>query len=221
MARAYFNESQRFRQWWIYLIIVMTIATWIFVFFSSAQEEDPDKSISTLGLIGGSIIPVLLIIMLIILRLVTKIRDDGIYIQFKPLQFKQKHIKLEEIKSFEVRKYKPLTEYGGWGLRSGLNTRGHGKAYNVSGNMGLQLYLANGKKLLIELLVFFPQPVVPALELVQPLLVFRTSIQVHLGTKPDNLLTEKIQPALEHAALRFFLGCHNSRRIREHWRRLQ
>ncbi|MBE9601319.1 hypothetical protein [Pedobacter sp. MC2016-24] len=49
-------------------------------------------------------------------------------------------------KSF-VRKYSPLTEYGGWGIRFGLF--GQGNAFNVSGNEGLQLEFNDHTKLLI------------------------------------------------------------------------
>jgi hypothetical protein len=45
-----------------------------------------------------------------------------------------------------VRTYKPIAEYGGWGLRSGIF--GNGQAFNVYGNTGLQLELKNRKKLL-------------------------------------------------------------------------
>ena len=38
-------------------------------------------------------------------------------------------------------------EYGGWGLRLGLF--GNGKAFNVSGDKGLQLEFTDNKKLLI------------------------------------------------------------------------
>jgi len=89
----------------------------------------------------------MLIVLLLTLRLVTRIRPDGVYVQFKPLQFKEKHISKEKIKSFELRKYRPIAEYGGWGIRTG--GKKYGKAYNVSGKMGLQLYLEDGKKLLI------------------------------------------------------------------------
>jgi len=147
MARAYFNETQRFRQWWIYLIILFTIVSWGYAVIVSFQSEEPQKASEDYVLILTSIIPIALILLLFSLRLVTKIRSDGIYVRFKPLQLKEKHIRPEEIKTFEVRKYKPLTEYGGWGIRTG--GKKYGKAYNVSGNMGLQLYLANGKKLLI------------------------------------------------------------------------
>jgi len=147
MTRAYFNETQKFRQWWIWLIILLTVVSWGYALISSLQAEKPDKATDDLVLLLTSIIPVLLIVLLLVLRLVTRIRKEGIYVQFKPLQFREKFIPKEQIKSFEVRKYKPLAEYGGWGIRVGL--RKHGKAYNVSGKTGLQLYLENGKKLLI------------------------------------------------------------------------
>ena len=46
-----------------------------------------------------------------------------------------------------VRQYSPLLEYGGWGMRIGLF--GKGKAWNISGDKGLQLEFTNQKKLLI------------------------------------------------------------------------
>ena len=43
-----------------------------------------------------------------------------------------------------------LLEYGGWGLKGGLLwKKSKGIAINVSGNIGIQLELKNGKKLLI------------------------------------------------------------------------
>jgi hypothetical protein len=50
------------------------------------------------------------------------------------------------VASIEVRKYSPIKEYGGWGFRYGFK---NGKAYNISGNMGLQLILKNGDRILI------------------------------------------------------------------------
>lgn len=38
----------------------------------------------------------------------------------------------------------PIKEYGGWGIKGKFKS----KAYNVSGNIGLQLYLKNGRKVL-------------------------------------------------------------------------
>jgi hypothetical protein len=60
---------------------------------------------------------------------------------------KKKFFSWEEIEKISVREYSPLFEYGGWGIRRGKS----GRAYNVKGNIGLQLVLKNGKKILLEL----------------------------------------------------------------------
>jgi hypothetical protein len=70
---------------------------------------------------------------------------DGIYIRFFPFHFSYKEIAFHDLKSFEVRTYNALREYGGWGIRYGPQ----GKAYNVGGNRGVQLVLADGKRILI------------------------------------------------------------------------
>ena len=70
-------------------------------------------------------------------RLVTEVRDDGIYIRFHPIHRGFHGYLWEEVESFEARTYRPVRDYGGWGIRSGPG----GKAYNVSGNRGLQLGL--------------------------------------------------------------------------------
>jgi hypothetical protein len=44
-----------------------------------------------------------------------------------------------------IRKYRPVLEYGGWGYRIFGNKR----AFNISGDMGLQLEFTDKSKLLI------------------------------------------------------------------------
>ena len=51
-----------------------------------------------------------------------------------------------EIEKFEVRTFNAVREYGGYGLK---RRRKYGQSYTISGNVGLQLYFRNGKKLLI------------------------------------------------------------------------
>ena len=78
-------------------------------------------------------------------RLITRIDKFGIAFRFIPFQLKFKAISWNEIERFEVRKYKPLSEFGGWGIKYGKK----GKVYNVDGDKGLQLYLKTGKQILI------------------------------------------------------------------------
>jgi hypothetical protein len=56
------------------------------------------------------------------------------------------YVKWSEIKSIQLRKYKPIREYGGWGIRFSFT---EGKAYTIKGDEGIQLVLNSGKKFLI------------------------------------------------------------------------
>ncbi|MGB3078776.1 MAG: hypothetical protein WBB31_06835, partial [Saprospiraceae bacterium] len=80
-------------------------------------------------------------------RLETRISKEGIYVRFFPFHFSFRSYSWSEISKSYVRVYKPIPEYGGWGVRTGLF--GKGKAFNVSGNKGLQLQFNDGRKLLI------------------------------------------------------------------------
>ncbi len=93
-----------------------------------------------------SVIPMLLIMALFFLmNLKTVINQKGVHIQFYPFIRKPKVFLWKDIQKIELKKYQPLVEYGGYGIR-GL---GDDKAYNIKGNIGLKLYFKNGKKLMI------------------------------------------------------------------------
>ena len=62
-----------------------------------------------------------------------------------PLHLKFRKYLWTEIETAEVRKYKPLLEYGGYGIRG----FGKNRALNISGNTGFQLVFKDGRKLLI------------------------------------------------------------------------
>jgi len=68
---------------------------------------------------------------------------DRLEIHFGPLV--RRRIPLNELRSAHARRYRPLLEYGGWGVRHGLG----GTAYNVRGNRGVQIALASGKSFLL------------------------------------------------------------------------
>ena len=78
-------------------------------------------------------------------NLTSEVREDGIYIRFIPFQWSFQKIGYDELDTFEVTTYRPIRDYGGWGVRYGSK----GKAYNVSGNRGVLLTFKNGKRLLI------------------------------------------------------------------------
>ncbi|MBO6183406.1 MAG: hypothetical protein J6O88_01780 [Chryseobacterium sp.] len=136
-----FTEKQRFTQWWLWLLLS---AVMIYAIYNYIEDR---QYFSTLELTLSIALPILIIILFLSLRLETKIDEHGISVRFFPFQITFRYYPWKNIKKAYVRKYSPLGEYGGWGIRLGLF--GTGKAYNVKGNQGLQIILNNEKKVLI------------------------------------------------------------------------
>ncbi|MGZ7167683.1 MAG: hypothetical protein ACXVIP_04695, partial [Halobacteriota archaeon] len=55
-------------------------------------------------------------------------------------------IPLSDIVTYEARQYRPVLEYGGWGIRFGTRRK---RAYTMSGNRGVELELIDGTRLLM------------------------------------------------------------------------
>ena len=148
-----FHEKQRFTQrwFWIVLIVVMLILATIFAYGVIEQlvygKPWGDRPVSDTVLIVISsavlLFSVSMIYIFYSLRLISEVRKEGLYIRFYP--FRAKQICWHDIVSCEARTYKPLSEYGGWGIKYGRS----GWAYNIIGDRGVQLVLGDGKRILI------------------------------------------------------------------------
>lgn len=136
-----FSEQQEFRQWWVILIGIGAISIPIAFIIDDLLAGNLRK------LTNGIIIALLIsiaFIMLFSLRLHTRIDKRGIKTWWEPFHFLEKEFLWKDLQKVHIRKYDPLQEYGGWGIR-GL---GKIKAYNVSGNTGIQLVNSKGKFLI-------------------------------------------------------------------------
>jgi len=102
---------------------------------------------SNMELISTTVLVTILTILFLLFKLETRIEKDGIYIRFFPFHLSPRKYSWDKIEKSYVRQYSPLREYGGWGIRFGLF--GKGMAYNVSGDMGIQLVFKDGTKVLI------------------------------------------------------------------------
>jgi hypothetical protein len=149
-----FREEQRFRQLWIWVLLVVTLVPTTLLFgigwIQQVTRGRPfgDRPMPDGGLTAVTIAIVVLTVGIFWLmrsaRLVTEVKRDGLWVQFFPFHARPRRI--DHITSFATREYSPILEYGGWGLRwAGPKNW----AYNVSGNRGVQLELADGKRLLI------------------------------------------------------------------------
>ena len=142
-----FREDQRFCQPWLMLIIVIIPLIYIFsiidmILWNESSDLTSASNIATLfvGLVIGTGLPALFLLT----RLTTEVRADGIYVRFSPFHRSYRNVS-QNLVSYEIRQYRPIREYGGWGIRGGKRNG----AYNVRGNMGLQLMYANSSRLLI------------------------------------------------------------------------
>ncbi|MEN8150101.1 MAG: DUF6141 family protein [Planctomycetota bacterium] len=142
-----FHEEQRLTQWWIRLIAVLMAALgwWAFVAQIVIGEPwgtnpAPDWAIWLILVFIGLALPGLLLFA----KLVVTVDKECVRIRWIP--FARRTLPLADIESAETRTYRPLLEYGGWGVRFSFR---HGTAWNASGDRGVQLVLTTGKRLLI------------------------------------------------------------------------
>lgn len=132
-----FREEQRFRQPWLWSLIALATAGAATVAIALLRAG------TSSGLVVLAV-ALLLPALLALLTLSTEVRPDGLHVRFWPL-VRHRHLRPDEIVEATARTYRPIAEYGGWGLRFGRL----GTAYNASGNRGVQLSLADGRRLLI------------------------------------------------------------------------
>jgi len=147
-SKLFFREKQKLRQFWIWLIIIIIAVISWYAFVEQivlkgefGTNPAPDIVQIIFWVVFGIIFP----LFLPFTKLTTEVRDNGIYIQLFPFHLTPRRIDLATLRSYEVRTYKPIREYGGWGIRKGRQ----GTAYNMSGNQGVQLEMYNGKRILI------------------------------------------------------------------------
>ena len=146
MNQVLFREEQKFTQWWIYLLLFAILGFSLYSVFQQIFLGIPvgNNPVSDSGEYVTVGVVVLLILFILSLKLITEIREDGIRFQFHPFHSRPRFLSWEEISEVELVEYRPIREYGGWGLRFG---RG-GRAFNVKGNIGLKVHLTTGRHIL-------------------------------------------------------------------------
>ncbi len=139
-----FEEKQHFRQIWLWIILlgVSFLLTYEFiqqVFLGS------NPTLDLLLILSWIIFAVGFPYGFYKAELITRVYDDRICIQLFPLHLNKQCYNLKHIKGFDATTYRPIIDYGGWGIRYGLK----GKAYNISGKGGVKLRFQTGRPLLI------------------------------------------------------------------------
>jgi uncharacterized protein with PQ loop repeat len=165
-AEITFQESQKLGLW----VRLLMIAICLFFIFGCIYQIILGKPwgnnpASDTPLIIVTVLLLLVTVGLFLMKMQTIVNNDGVSIKMFPFHFKYKFFPWDTIEKSYIRQYKPIAEYGGWGFRSsmikvrslnikfieGSLSRALNKsiAYNMSGNIGLQLELVSGQRILI------------------------------------------------------------------------
>lgn len=150
-----FFESQRFRQTWVWVLLLAVSLPILGLFgFGLYRQVVLGRPFGDEPLSNGALITILVANVIVLgtalaliwfSRLDVAVRDRELVIRFVPFHLQPRRIALDEIAEAQARRYRPIVEYGGWGIRYGFK----GMAYNVSGDEGVQLTLRNGRRILI------------------------------------------------------------------------
>ena len=100
MSKIYFKETQKFRQWWILVILLIVLCIWLWGIIQQIVFEIPfgNNPISDLGLVLIGIIVLAPIVIIFRIKMISQIRRDGIWYKMYPLT-NYKKIKPEEDKN--------------------------------------------------------------------------------------------------------------------------
>ena len=135
-SKVLFQESQKFHQWWIWIILIglVIVAASTFDYLEPLKNQlTVDKVILTITAIG-------ILVLFLTLRLNTRITEEKIEIRFFP--FVRKDFYWKDMTSAQLIDYGFV---GGWGIRIWTS---YGTVYNVKGSQGLHLTIA-GKQYVI------------------------------------------------------------------------
>ncbi|WP_194850817.1 hypothetical protein [Nonlabens antarcticus] len=129
MNEIIFQESQKFKQWWLWLIIIFTSI--IIIISAVAAAVEYPSTISTIVIVCSLFGVMGMIVLFYIMKLTTIITREKISVQFYPIL--KREWNWSDLKMAKVIDYGFV---GGWGIR--LWT-GMGTVYNIKGSKGLHI----------------------------------------------------------------------------------
>lgn len=142
-----YQEEQRLSLWWLWILLApVVIMSWtgfvqqIILSRPFGNNPAPDWAVGLIVAFYGIGLPVLLLTT----RLRIQVQNGVLRIHYFP--FWAEKIDLHKVRSVEVSEFRPLRDWGGWGIRW---SPGRGWCYTIGGNRGVQLILTDGRKRLI------------------------------------------------------------------------
>ncbi len=143
-----YREVQKFDQLWLWLMLLIPAS---FVWYGAIEQLIYGRPFGnnpltdTWVIVIWAVFGVLMPLFFLSVRLIIVVKNSGLYVRFFPIHISFRHYPYEILDSYETITYRPILDYGGWGIRYGLK----GKIYNIKGKNGLMLKFRDGADLML------------------------------------------------------------------------
>ncbi len=144
-----FVEEQRFKRWILISVMVIPLVGGIIPLILAENDIPEFNSDGFWGLTITFITISLVFLLILSVRLRTKINEQGVYYRFIPNNFSEKFIPWDKIDKCYIKNSKSgIFGSGGYGYRMCFFGK-RGLVMNLGGQFGIQLELKSGKRILI------------------------------------------------------------------------
>lgn len=145
-----YREEQNFA-WWIYALLGLVIAAiGAGIMWSHAHGAPQLAALHAWGLELPAVLAAGLglscAVVVGVLRMTTEVTPNDVRVWFGWIPIYRHFVLLTDIERLEVVRFRPIADYGFWGIRRGRDGE---RVLIARGNRGVRLHLADGSRLLI------------------------------------------------------------------------
>lgn len=159
-GKVVYDEVQRWPGW----VLVMILAALAAATVAILSTPPSDRGLAwALGL--GPAVAITLVIALLFDRLRIQVTREAVVVSFGALGWIRKRIGLDQIREMEPVRYRPIRDFGGWGIRFSW-TDPSKRAWTIRGDRALRLRLSDGTD--FHLGCAHPQRLMERIRTVQP-----------------------------------------------------
>ena len=146
-AAVVYREEQNF-DWRVYALVAAGEAVGWLALFWCFPAPRAGAAVDHWGLPFLAVAGLILLAALVvgILRMTTEVTPTDVRVWFGWIPIYRRAVALGSIQRLEVVTYRPIADYGGWGIRSGRDGE---RVLSARGNRGVRLELTDGTRLLI------------------------------------------------------------------------
>lgn len=138
--------TYRERTWapaWVWILVWGACLAVAVATIYGAERAPLSPTVTALTL--GAVLLFPLLMTLCFLRFDVEVRADHIFMAFGPLHLVRKRIRYGDMESVEAVTYRPIREFGGWGIRP----TGQKTAWAIRGNQAVRVILRSGKQVYV------------------------------------------------------------------------